>query len=215
MLSVWKLPIRDMHGKTIICISFLEEEPNHLKKKSDAIFSRKKVFQLVQIWHFLILYISCPLDGSVLDGAYQLMPVLLCLCPMLNMTLFYSWNITETWPVLCSYTDSIRINRPGYSIGMYWTIFWQPSVRVQQNIFEKTLIESLLAHFALKFVNYSRYSESLKNVWKSTNRCDRRKMTSISEFFIMFKDSLCRDQQIIFLHKRCQKERKDVDCKRL
>ena len=28
-----------------------------------------------------------------------------------------------------------------YSIRMYWTNFWQPTIHVQQNIFEKTLIE--------------------------------------------------------------------------
>ena len=35
--------------------------------------------------------------------------------------------------------------------------------------------------------------QSLKYVWKSTNRCYRREMSSISEFFWMFKDSLCRE----------------------
>ena len=38
-----------------------------------------------------------------------------------------------------SYTDSIKINRPGYN--MYWVNFWQPSIHVQQKAFEKTLIE--------------------------------------------------------------------------
>ena len=55
----------------------------------------------------------------------------------------------------------------------------------------------LLAPFAHKLVNYSTdstHSEYLMYVRKSTNRCDQRKMSSISEFFIMFKDSLCRDQ---------------------
>ena len=33
-----------------------------------------------------------------------------------------------------------NINLP-YSIRMYWMNFWQPTVHVQQNIFEKTLKE--------------------------------------------------------------------------
>ena len=98
-------------------------------------------------------------------------------------------------------TDSTKINCPAYNIRMYWTNFRQPTAHVQQDIFGKTLIKIcsyiftlLLAPFASKLVNYSRHSESLKYVWKSTNRSHRRKMSSISEFFIMFKDSLCRDQ---------------------
>ena len=35
------------------------------------------------------------------------------------------------------YTDSTKINRPGYNIRMYWINFWQPSVHIQKNIFEK------------------------------------------------------------------------------
>ena len=46
----------------------------------------------------------------------------------------------------------------------------------------------LLATFMSKLVNYSRHSESLKYVWKSTNRCDLRKISSISEFFRMHSD---------------------------
>ena len=36
-------------------------------------------------------------------------------------------------------TDSTKINRPGHNIRIYWTNFWQPTVHVDQNIFEKTL----------------------------------------------------------------------------
>ena len=42
---------------------------------------------------------------------------------------------------LTAITDSTKINRPGHSIHMYWTNFWQPTVHVKQTIFEKTLIE--------------------------------------------------------------------------
>ena len=70
-------------------------------------------------------------------------------------------------------TDSIKINRPGYNISIYKTNFWQPAVHVQQNIFEKTLLEFvvhiyalLLAPFASTLVNFSRHSEAL-NIWKN------------------------------------------------
>ena len=73
---------------------------------------------------------------------------------------------------------------------MYWRNIWQPTVHVQQYIFDKLLYKLvlriftlLLAPFAPKLVNYSMHSDSLKN---------RREMSSISEFFRMFKDSLCR-----------------------
>ena len=38
-----------------------------------------------------------------------------------------------------------------YSIRMYWTNFWQPTFHVQQNIFEKTLIEIGASHFYASF----------------------------------------------------------------
>ena len=52
----------------------------------------------------------------------------------------------------------------------------------------------LLASFAPKLVNYSRHRDSLRYVWKSTNRSYRSKMSSISEFFRMFKDSSCLEK---------------------
>ena len=55
-------------------------------------------------------------------------------------------------------------------------------------MYNKISLKKLLAHiftlllvpFESKLVNYSRQSESLKNVWKRWNHCFRRKMTSIS-----------------------------------
>ena len=38
----------------------------------------------------------------------------------------------------------------------------------------------LLAYFAFKLANYSRHKESLKNIWKRSNSCFRRKIPSIS-----------------------------------
>ena len=51
-----------------------------------------------------------------------------------------------------------------------------------------------MAPFALKLVYYYRHSESLKYVWKSTISCLRRKISSISRFIRMFKNSLCREK---------------------
>ena len=66
-----------------------------------------------------------------------------------------------------------------------------------KKIFVKKLIKKFVVHIFTrllapfgKLVNYSRHSEALKYVWKSKYCCDRRKMSSISEFFRMFKDSL-------------------------
>ena len=94
-------------------------------------------------------------------------------------------------------TDSTNENSPRHSIRMYWTNFQQPTAPVNQNIFEKILIEVCCLHltilFTPKLVNYSRPSEPLKYVLKSTISCLRRKMSSIFEFFGMFKDSLWRE----------------------
>ena len=69
-----------------------------------------------------------------------------------------------------------------------------------ENIFLDKLFKKFVVHifalllvlFASKLGSFSRHSEYLKYVWKSKNRCYRRKM-SISEFFRMFKDSLWRE----------------------
>ena len=48
-------------------------------------------------------------------------------------------------------TDSIKINRPGHNIRMCWANFWQPTVHVQQNTFEKTPIEAVSSHLCASF----------------------------------------------------------------
>ena len=77
----------------------------------------------------------------------------------------------------------------------YWPNFWQLIIHIQQNMFYRTLIKVCSLHLYISLgtflVNSSRHSESLKYAWKSTNRCYLRKMSSISEFFRMFNDSLC------------------------
>ena len=55
---------------------------------------------------------------------------------------------------LHSFTDSTKINRPVYSIRMYWTNFRQPTAHVQQNIFE-TLKEVRCPHLYASFGTFN------------------------------------------------------------
>ena len=77
-----------------------------------------------------------------------------------------------------------------------------PTVRLQQNIFEKNL---LLAPFASKLVNYSRHSESLKNVWKWPNRSFWKKMSSILSSYESLK-SHCASNRWPIWTQRVPKE---------
>ena len=90
---------------------------------------------------------------------------------------------------------------------MYWAVFWQPTIHLQQSIFEKILLKFLihlltllLAPFAPKLVSHSRNSEYLNYVRKSKNHL---KLTVPRIYRII-------DQ---FARKRCQKKRKDVEYK--
>ena len=52
------------------------------------------------------------------------------------------------------YTYRFNQNKPSgaeYNIRMYWTNFWQSTVHVQQNIFEKTLTEVCSPHLYASF----------------------------------------------------------------
>ena len=76
------------------------------------------------------------------------------------------------------------------------TIFWQPTVHAPQNIFSKVCTSHIYASFGTFCVQIGQLFEAqwiFEDVWKSTDLCDLRKMSSISEFFRMFKDSLCRE----------------------
>ena len=55
----------------------------------------------------------------------------------------------ENWCFLR--TNSAKINCLGHNIRMYWTNFWQPTVYVQPNMFEKTLIEVGSPHLCASF----------------------------------------------------------------
>ena len=70
------------------------------------------------------------------------------------------------------------------SVIIYHTLYR----RIDQKNIQKNIWYPHAESFTPKSVNYSRHtSESLNNGWKSTNRCYRRKMSSISEFFQCLK----------------------------
>ena len=50
-----------------------------------------------------------------------------------------------------SYEVNYTALQKSYSIRMYWTNFWKPTVHVQQNIFEKTLLEVGSSHLYASF----------------------------------------------------------------
>ena len=74
--------------------------------------------------------------------------------PFLSCFYRVSMYIPPRYPH-CSCTDSIKINRPGYNIRMYWTHFWQPIIHIQQNIFENTLLEVCSSHLYASFGTFS------------------------------------------------------------
>ena len=85
-----------------------------------------------------------------------------------------------------------------YNIHIHWTNFCQPSVCVQQNIFEQTLIEvgslNLYASFGIsasKLVNYSRRSVSLWTFARSPNRRHFLSKTAICRCSSILKGSRC------------------------
>ena len=122
------------------------------------------------------------------------------LCTHCYMLLTEWWIITHyfqltidslTWPLQTQRKIwmSYGFFFPAKNIGMYTKIF----LKKLSYKFLFLIFTLLLASFAPKSVNYSRHSNPLKYLWKSTNHRRRRKMSSISEFFWMFKDSLCRE----------------------
>ena len=81
--------------------------------------------------------------------------------------IFYIF-VTKTNP---SCTMPRKNMNPLYSIRMYWTNFWQPTVYVPQNIFEKPLIEvgslHIYASFGTFCVQISQLFEaSTESLWK-------------------------------------------------
>ena len=67
-------------------------------------------------------------------------------------------------------TDSFKKKSPRYNMRMYWMNFWQPFVHVQQNIFEKTLVEVGSSHLYASFGTFLRTNWSIirgiVSIWK-------------------------------------------------
>ena len=113
-------------------------------------------------------------------------------------------------------TDSTKINRPGYSIHMYWTNFWQPTVHVKQTIFEKTLIEVCRTHLYASFgtfcVQIGQLFEAhwvFKQSEEFRNRRDFPSMRAICRFSNILQRLTVPHIIDQFQRKRCQKKRKD------
>ena len=121
------------------------------------------------------------------------------------------------WPQV---TDSTKINRPAYSIRMYWTNFRQPTAHVQQNIFGKTLIEVCSPHLYASFGTFCVQIGQLFEaqwVFKHSEEFRNRRHFPLKTANCRFPNIFQRltvpriiDQ---FWRKRCQKKRKDVNYK--
>ena len=128
----------------------------------------------------------------------------------------------KTFNILFGNTDSTKINRPGHNIHMYWTNFWQPTVCVQQNVLEKTLIEVCSPHLYTSFGTFCvQIGQSVVVQWDfklSKEFRDRGHFPSIVAIY-RFPNILQRLTvlQIIdwFGCKMCQKMCKDVGYKLL
>ena len=103
-----------------------------------------------------------------------------------------------------SHTETRKNMNLPYSTFMYWTNFWQPTVHIQQNIFEKTLIEVGSSHLYPSFGTFCVQIGQLfeaQRVWKMHENVFEGKWGRFLTVTRMI------DQ---FERKRCQKKGKDV-----
>ena len=105
-----------------------------------------------------------------------------------------------------------------HSIRMYWTNFWQATVHVQKNIFEKTLIEVGSSHLYASFGTFwVQICQSIEAQWdfgririRNRNRSHFPLKTAILLFSNIFQKLTVSPKIYLFGCKRCQKKRKDV-----
>ena len=64
---------------------------------------------------------------------------------------FYEIKLFDLCSQKFELADSTKINSPGYNIRMHGTNFWQANVHVEQNIFQKNLIEICSPHLYASF----------------------------------------------------------------
>ena len=120
------------------------------------------------------------------------------------------------------FTDSTKINSPGHNICMYWAKLWQPTVHIQNHIFEKTLIKVCSSHLHASFgtfcVQIGQFFEA-RWIFKHSEEFRFRRHFASMTAICRFSNKLQRVtvSQIIdrFGRKRCQKKRKDVNYKLL
>ena len=95
--------------------------------------------------------------------------------------------ITLGITLLLFYTESRKKRNLVYSIHMYWTNFWRPTIHVQQNIFVKTSIEVGSSHlygsfgpFYVKIRHFLGAQWVFEKCLKTVKSLFLRKMRSIS-----------------------------------
>ena len=113
---------------------------------------------------------------------------------------------SNNWPICYS-----NANRPDHNIRMYWTNFWQPTVHVKQNIFEKNLIKfgssNLYNSFGTFCVNIGQLFEA-KWDFKLSEEFEIDviflRKHPFYRFQTFFKDLLCL-QKLTNLDSKCAK----------
>ena len=116
--------------------------------------------------------------------------------------------------IVMNFNNNARknMNLLPYSIRMYWTNFWQPTVLLQQNIFEKNHIElgssHLYASFGIFCVQIGQLVEAQWDFKLSFKN-------AILPFFYNFQRLTLPRIIDQFERKICQKKRRDVEYKLL
>ena len=116
--------------------------------------------------------------------------------PKILLVLFFSlmWLICVFW----DYTMPRKNMNLPYSILMYWTNIWQPTVRVQQDIFEKTLVEDSSSHLYASFGTFCVQIDQLFEAQWDFKLSEEFEIDVIFlwkqrfyRFHAFFRDSLC------------------------
>ena len=95
------------------------------------------------------------------------------------ITRFHSKNEQDNTTVAA--TNSIKINRPGFNIHMYWANFWRPTIHIQQNIFEKTLQEVGRSHIYASFGNFCVQIDQLFEAQRVSEKCMKTVIIAVFE----------------------------------
>ena len=104
-----------------------------------------------------------------------------------------------------------------YNMRMYWTNFWLPTVYVQQNIFEKALIDFYRPHFYVSFGTFCVQIGTVNHETFGSIPTPTTFSFDSSNLLIFKYIQRLTVPRIIdrFGRKRCQKKRKNVEYKLL